>query len=68
MVDAHGKPRWFCQEARMTRAGGNRGMHESRLVDEGGVHVATTWQDALVRFGGRMGTVEELAERLRAKL
>ncbi|KAJ9659269.1 hypothetical protein H2201_007419 [Coniosporium apollinis] len=68
MVDEQGKPRWFCQEARMTRAGGNRGMHESRLVDEGGVHVATTWQDALVRFGGRMGTVEELAERLRAKL
>jgi acyl-CoA thioesterase II len=42
---------WWCQEARTPRSGGGRGMHESRIWDEKGVHVASTWQDGLVRSG-----------------
>lgn len=51
--DADGR-KWFVQEAWMTRATGGRGLHTSRLWDyERGVHVATTFQDGLIRFGKR---------------
>ncbi|KAF7191157.1 hypothetical protein HII31_07517 [Pseudocercospora fuligena] len=44
--------KWFVQESWTTRAGGGRGLHHSRIWDpETGVHVATTLQDGLVRFG-----------------
>lgn len=43
--------KWFVQEAWVTRAGGGRGLHTSRLFDyQSGVHIATTIQDGLVRF------------------
>lgn len=42
---------WWCQEAWTPRSGGGRGMHESRIWDQSGVHVASTWQDGLVRRG-----------------
>jgi acyl-CoA thioesterase II len=42
---------WWCQEAWTPRSGGGRGMHESRIWDQRGVHVASTWQDGLVRKG-----------------
>jgi hypothetical protein len=43
--------KWFVQESWVTRAGGGRGLHMSRLWDyESGVHVASTVQDGLVRF------------------
>lgn len=48
--DADGR-KWFVQEAWMTRATGGRGLHTSRLWDyERGVHIATTYQDGLIRF------------------
>ncbi|KAL6710345.1 hypothetical protein ACN47E_009291 [Coniothyrium glycines] len=48
--DADGR-KWFVQEAWVTRAEGGRGLHQSRMWDwERGVHVATTFQDGLVRF------------------
>lgn len=44
--------KWYLQESWTTRAGGGRGLHHSRIWDpETGVHVATTIQDGLVRFG-----------------
>jgi hypothetical protein len=43
--------KWFVQEAWMTRATGGRGLHTSRMWDyEKGVHIATTFQDGLIRF------------------
>lgn len=55
--DADGR-KWFVQEAWMTRATGGRGLHTSRLWDyERGVHVATTFQDGLIRFGERKSRV-----------
>lgn len=48
--DADGR-KWFVQEAWVARASGGRGLHMSRLFDyESGVHVATTFQDGLIRF------------------
>ncbi|UPX18633.1 uncharacterized protein EKO05_0008926 [Ascochyta rabiei] len=48
--DSDGR-KWFVQEAWMTRATGGRGLHASRLWDyEKGVHIATTFQDGLIRF------------------
>lgn len=51
--DADGR-KWFVQEAWMTRATGGRGLHTSRMWDyERGMHIATTYQDGLIRFGDR---------------
>lgn len=51
--DSDGR-KWFVQEAWMTRATGGRGLHTSRMWDfEKGVHIATTFQDGLIRFGGQ---------------
>lgn len=48
--DADGR-KWFVQEAWTTRAAGGRGLHTSRMWDyERGVHIATTFQDGLIRF------------------
>lgn len=40
---------WFCQEAWTARSEGGRGMHESKIWNEKGLHVASTWQDGMVR-------------------
>jgi hypothetical protein len=43
--------KWFMQEAWLTRAAGGRGLHTSRMWDyDTGVHIATTFQDGLIRF------------------
>ena len=43
--------KWFVQESWFTRAGGGRGLHQSRLFDyKKGTHIATTLQDGLIRF------------------
>ena len=52
---------WWCQEAWAPRSGGGRGLHESRLWDCNGVHIASTWQDGLVRKAQR---VEDQKQRL----
>ncbi|KAF2102395.1 Thioesterase/thiol ester dehydrase-isomerase [Rhizodiscina lignyota] len=52
---AAGKPgtgkKWFCQEAWATRNAVGRTLHESKIWDDEGVHIATTIQDGLVRLG-----------------
>lgn len=43
--------KWFVQESWVTRAAEGRALYMSRMWDyERGVHVATTFQDGLVRF------------------
>ncbi|KAI4709488.1 hypothetical protein J4E89_005504 [Alternaria sp. Ai002NY15] len=43
--------KWFVQEAWLTRATGGRALHNSRMWDyKSGVHIATTFQDGLIRF------------------
>lgn len=43
--------KWFMQEACVTRAAEGRAIHSSRIWDyESGVHIATTFQDGMVRF------------------
>ncbi|KAH5326874.1 hypothetical protein HBI12_074380 [Parastagonospora nodorum] len=43
--------KWFVQEAHLTRATGGRALHTSRMWHyERGVHIATTFQDGLIRF------------------
>jgi hypothetical protein len=43
--------KWFMQESWLTRAAGGRALHTSRMWDyDSGVHIATTFQDGLVRF------------------
>lgn len=43
--------KWFLQEAWLTRATGGRALHTSRMFDyDSGVHIATTFQDGLIRF------------------
>ncbi|KAF2129385.1 acyl-CoA thioesteras-like protein [Dothidotthia symphoricarpi CBS 119687] len=42
---------WFVQEMWFSRATGGRALHCSRMMDyETGTHIATTFQDGLVRF------------------
>ena len=51
MIDTHtNTPRWFCQEAWTGGAQNGRGIHESRMWREDGVHVASTLQDGMVRL------------------
>lgn len=42
---------WFAKEDWTTRAAGGRGIHHSRMIGPGGVHVATSWQEGMVRIG-----------------
>lgn len=44
-----GRKKWFTQEAVIPVVADHRGMHESRIWDEDGVLVASTWQDGMVR-------------------
>jgi acyl-CoA thioesterase len=43
---------WAIQEACTPRSEGGRGMHRSRMWNESGTHVASTWQDGFVRQAG----------------
>lgn len=40
---------WWCQDYWTPRSGGGRGMVESRMWNKRGLHVASSWQDGLVR-------------------
>lgn len=44
-----GREGWFCQEAWTPRSGGGRGLHETKIWDSRGTHIASSWQDGLVR-------------------
>ncbi|KAF9630494.1 Acyl-CoA thioesterase [Lasiodiplodia theobromae] len=41
---------WYCQESWMSRVSGGRGMIESRIWNGTGVHIASTYQEGLVRL------------------
>ncbi len=41
---------WFCQEAWAGGSRHGRGLHESRLWREDGLHIASTVQDGMLRL------------------
>lgn len=49
------KEGWWVAEAWSPRSGQGRGVHESRLWSPRGVHVASTWQEGLIRRAERQG-------------
>lgn len=49
MVDEGRRRRWMLQEAWTDRVADARVTHHSRLWDEGERHVATTFQDGMLR-------------------
>lgn len=51
MIDGTGERIWFCKEDWTSRAGEGRGIHHSRMIGPGGRHVASSWQEGLVRIG-----------------
>lgn len=55
---------WFCQEAWTERSGGGRGLHSSKIWDRSGRHVASTWQDGMVRAAKSEDRVELSRRRL----
>lgn len=46
-----GEKAWMCQEVWTTRAAVGRATHNSRLIGPGGVHVASTSQEGMLRVG-----------------
>ncbi|PNS19303.1 hypothetical protein CAC42_2480 [Sphaceloma murrayae] len=42
---------WYCKEDWTSRAAGGRGIHHSRMIGPGGRHIATSWQEGMVRIG-----------------
>lgn len=42
---------WFCKEDWTSRAAGGRGIHHSRMIGPDGRHIATSWQEGMVRLG-----------------
>ena len=51
MTGSNGDRTWFCKEDWTSRAAGGRGIHQSRIVGPRGEHVASTWQEGVVRIG-----------------
>jgi acyl-CoA thioesterase len=52
MLQTRSKKRlWFNQEVWTTRAAGGRAMHHSRIIGPGNTHVATTFQEGMIRVG-----------------
>lgn len=51
MTGGGGDRLWFCKEDWTTRAAGGRGIHQSRIVGPNGEHVASSWQEGVVRIG-----------------
>lgn len=49
--DKDGNPRYFCQEAWIGRFAYGRGLTPSKYWNEDGVHVISTFQDGMMRFG-----------------
>lgn len=66
LMDAQGSEErvWFCKEDWTTRAAGGRGIHNSRLVGPGGLHVASTWQEGMIRVGGKKSSQNMITHKL----
>lgn len=48
--DDGGGGRWFCMEVFGSRIHGGRAVHNCRIFNDEGVHIATCMQDGLIRF------------------
>lgn len=46
---AQEEARWFCQENWTPRSGGGRGIIESKIWANDGMHIASSWQDGMMR-------------------
>lgn len=46
----NGQAQWFCQEAWPGGSRHGRGLHQSRMWREDGLHVATSVQDGMLRL------------------
>ena len=46
-----GEAHWFCQEAWAGGIGHGRGLHQSRMWRDDGLHIASSIQDGMVRLG-----------------
>jgi len=57
---------WFCKEDWTSRAAGGRGIHQSRIIGPNGKHVASSWQEGVVRVGKDAGEQEASMKRSRA--
>lgn len=57
-----GGGRWFCMEVFGSRIHGGRAVHNCRIFNDEGTHIATCMQDGLIRFAGdpQNPTEEEL--------
>lgn len=57
-----GGGRWFCMEVFGSRMHGGRAVHNCRIFNDEGTHIATCMQDGLIRFAGdpQNPTEEEL--------
>lgn len=51
MTQSQSEKHWFTQEVWTTRAGGGRATHHSRIIGPGGTHVATSFQEGMIRVG-----------------
>lgn len=60
--DDDGGGRWFCMEVFGSRIHGGRAVHNCRIFNDEGTHIATCMQDGLIRFAGdpQKPTEEEL--------
>lgn len=63
MTDEQGDKVWFCKEDWTTRAAGGRGIHQSRMIGPKGVHVASSWQEGMVRVGTNEKAQKKAAEK-----
>lgn len=50
LMQRAGEKLWMCKEDWTSRAGGGRGMHLSRMWAPDGTHVASSWQEGMVRI------------------
>lgn len=48
--DDGGGGRWFCMEVFGSRIHGGRAVHNCRIFNDEGIHIATCMQDGLIRF------------------
>lgn len=48
-TDGENEDDWFVQEAWTPRSEAGRGQHESKIWTSAGLHIASSWQDGLIR-------------------
>ncbi|EKG20679.1 Acyl-CoA thioesterase [Macrophomina phaseolina MS6] len=59
--------KWYCQETRVSRVSGGRGMLEGRIWNERGVHIASMYQDGLVTLRDRALWLSDSSEAGKTK-